>query len=229
MSRFFITGIDTDTGKTVITGLMASWFMKQGISVITQKLVQTGCQGLAEDIVSHRKIMGIEPLQEDLNGTTCPSVFSFPASPHLAASLEKRSIDFNEIKQSTAYLSEKYETLLIEGAGGLAVPLEGTYTILDYLEEEKIPVILVTSPKLGSINHTLLSLEALYNRKIPFTALVYNCFPEGDPFIQADSEKVFRTFLKKYNFPDTIIKVPEIDTSTENRIDFSALLQKQYS
>ncbi|MBL6957333.1 MAG: AAA family ATPase, partial [Chlorobium phaeobacteroides] len=79
-----IAGIDTGIGKSVATGLLARSLLESGSRVITQKMVQTGCQDVSEDILLHREIMGV-PLQDvDRDGTTCPYVFSYPASPHLA-------------------------------------------------------------------------------------------------------------------------------------------------
>ncbi|MBU0959939.1 MAG: dethiobiotin synthase, partial [Proteobacteria bacterium] len=99
-----ISGIDTDIGKSVATGLMARSLSSSGYSVITQKLVQTGCHGVAEDIQRHRQLMGIDLLPEDLNGLTCPYVFSKPCSPHLAAELEGTAVDPERIRKATERL-----------------------------------------------------------------------------------------------------------------------------
>ena len=88
MTVLFISGIDTDIGKTIATGLLAKALYQKGHKVITQKLVQTGCRDIAEDLITHRNIMGM-PLQRiDKEGVTCPYVFSKPASPHLSSALE---------------------------------------------------------------------------------------------------------------------------------------------
>ncbi|EFA27827.1 dethiobiotin synthase [Haemophilus influenzae HK1212] len=88
----FISGIDTDVGKTVATGIYAKKLMEQGFSVITQKMIQTGCKNIADDLLVHRKIQGIDLTEEDLQGKTCPYVFEYPCSPHLAAKRESRKI-----------------------------------------------------------------------------------------------------------------------------------------
>ena len=155
---YFVTGIDTDAGKSIVTGVLARALSARGERVITQKFIQTGCDGLSEDIETHRRIMGIGLLPEDEDGTTCPIVFTYPASPHLAAAIDGRDIDLTLIGRSTEKLLQKYDTVLIEGAGGLYVPLLEAYQTIDYVAEHGLPVVLVTSPRLGSINHTLLSL-----------------------------------------------------------------------
>lgn len=191
---YFVTGIDTDAGKSIVTGVLARALSARGERVITQKFIQTGCDGLSEDIETHRRIMGIGLLPEDEDGTTCPIVFTYPASPHLAAAIDGRNIDLTLIGRSTEKLLQKYDTVLIEGAGGLYVPLSEAYRTIDYVAEHGLPVVLVTSPRLGSINHTLLSLEACRNRNIEVAAVAYNLYPPAPEPIVRDT----RTYLKAY-------------------------------
>ena len=117
----FVSGIDTDVGKTVATGIYAKKLMEQGFSVITQKMIQTGCKIIADDLLVHRKIQGIDLTAEDLPGETCTYLFKYPCTPHLAAKLEGREINEKIIEKSTARLAEKYDYVLLEGAGGLMV------------------------------------------------------------------------------------------------------------
>ena len=107
---YFVTGIDTDAGKSIVTGVLARDWAGRGRRVVTQKFIQTGCPGLSEDIETHRRIMGTGLLPEDLDGTTCPIVFTYPASPHLAAAIDSRRIDLSLIGKCTEKLLEKYLT-----------------------------------------------------------------------------------------------------------------------
>ncbi len=126
MGIIFVTGIDTGIGKSVATGLMARWLAQRGRTVITQKLVQTGCRGpVAEDIVVHRRLMGTGLLDVDRDGTTCPFIFAYPASPDLAARLAGRVVDTAVIDRATDRLAARFEHVLIEGVGGVLVPLRG--------------------------------------------------------------------------------------------------------
>ena len=208
---YFVTGIDTDAGKSIVTGVLARALSARGERVITQKFIQTGCDGLSEDIETHRRIMGIGLLPEDEDGTTCPIVFTYPASPHLAAAIDGRDIDLTLIGRSTEKLLQKYDTVLIEGAGGLYVPLSEAYQTIDYVAEHGLPVVLVTSPRLGSINHTLLSFEAIKNRDIALDTVLYNLYPTvEDKTIQEDTMKYIKQYLSKH-FPGTKFEVvPEI-------------------
>ncbi|MDR0333507.1 MAG: dethiobiotin synthase [Dysgonamonadaceae bacterium] len=191
---YFVSGIDTNIGKSYVTGFLATKWTKEDKKVITQKPVQTGCVDVAEDIIHHRKMMGIDLLPEDKNGLTMPEIFTYPASPHLAAKIDKRAIDFEKIDKATKMLSENYDIVLIEGAGGLMVPLTEDFLIIDYIAQKQYPIILVTSGRLGSINHTLLSFEAIERRGLTLHSVVYNLYDENpDPIISNDTYE----FIKK--------------------------------
>lgn len=200
MPTYFITAIDTDAGKTVATGQVARFIQDQGKSVITCKLTQTGCEGIADDIVSHRRQMGIDLLPIDKEGKTCPYVFTFPASPHLSARMEGVNIDLTKIESCISDLEKEYDFVLVEGAGGIQVPLQDDYTIADFLTHKKYETILVTHAKLGSINHTLLSFECLKSRGINLKAVLFNSFFETDSLITNESKIVINRYMKKY-FP----------------------------
>lgn len=206
---YFVSGIDTGIGKSYATGFLAREWNRNGKRTITQKLIQTGNTGLSEDIELHRKIMGIPLTEEDLAGYTMPEIFSYPCSPHLAAEIDRRNIDFCKIENATAYLSGRYDAVLLEGAGGLMVPLTRDLLTIDYIAEKRYPLIFVTSGKLGSINHTLLSFEAIKSRGIELHTVAYNRFPqEDDGIIMQDTESYIRTYLGK-EFPGTsFISVP---------------------
>ncbi len=227
ISVIAVTGIDTDIGKTVATGLLGRYLLGRGKRVITQKLVQTGCAGLAADILVHRRLMGQDLLPEDEQGLTCPYVFAKPCSPHLAASLAGTRIDPGVIRQATRTLADRYDLVLLEGAGGLHVPLTEELTFLDYLEQEACPLIVVSSPRLGSINHTLSVLELARNRGLTVLGVVYNRFQEQDRDITADSARLFSLYLRRFGHHDCVIDlfaVKEYDRR-QKTLDFSSLFQ----
>jgi len=225
MAVFCVTGIDTDIGKSYATGLIARYLMSRKINVITQKLVQTGQEGgISQDILTHRRLMGIEPTEWDLMGTTCRQMFKYPASPHLAAAMEAREIDCAVITEATEDLQRAFQTVLLEGAGGLHVPLTLDYLTADYLAAMRYPLIVVSSGKLGSINHTLLTLEAAAARNIPLAGIVYNRYiPEEEP-IRRDSLEVLKHYLTKYGRPGALAEMPEVGMDGGD-IDFSPLFE----
>ncbi len=174
MTVLFISGIDTDIGKTIATGQLAKALSQKGHKVITQKLVQTGCRDIAEDLITHRNMMGIPLQRVDKEGTTCPYVFSKPASPHLSSALDHTVIEPELITAATDKLLMDYDIVLLEGAGGLMVPITDSLLTLDYIAKQGYPIVLVTSGRLGSINHTLLSIEAIQSRSLRLHAVIYN-------------------------------------------------------
>jgi dethiobiotin synthetase len=214
MGIFFITGIDTGCGKTYITGLMAKELKISGVKVITQKLIQTGCLGISEDILEHRRIMECDLFPEDMNGMTCNYVFKFPASPHLAANLDCTEIDVALLSENTRMLREKYDVVLIEGAGGLHVPLTNDLLTIDYIKKQNYPVILVSSSKLGSINHTLLSIESCKTHQVNLHGLIYNRLPNDNKIIADDSFLIIKKALHThYNNA----KIAEIGNENSNK------------
>ncbi|MBO5194625.1 MAG: ATP-dependent dethiobiotin synthetase BioD [Bacteroidales bacterium] len=208
---YFVSGIDTNVGKSYATGWISAQWNSRGVRTITQKLIQTGNEGMSEDIELHRKIMGTGLLPEDMEGLTMPEIFSYPCSPHLAAEIDGRDIDFNKIKAATETLRDRYDAVLLEGAGGLMVPLTRQMLTVDYVKKMGYPMIIVTSGRLGSINHTLLSLEAVKNRGIELKALVFNMFPKEDDTTIADDTQAYLKSVISRDFPEAeYIVVPEL-------------------
>lgn len=199
---YFISGIDTGIGKTYATGYLAKRWNEQGKRTITQKLIQTGNVDISEDIQQHRDIMQMGWFAEDDSKLTMPEIFTYPASPHLASKIDGRDIDFQKIDTATKQLCERYDAVLLEGAGGLMVPLTTELLTIDYVVEKNFPVILVSSGRLGSINHTLLSLEAMKQRGVKLYALAYNLNDESqDEVISKDTSDYLKAYLAKY-FPN---------------------------
>ena len=212
---YFVSGIDTGVGKTVATGVMASWLLRQNVSVATVKLVQTGCRGFSEDLDAHRAIMGIPPLPEDEAGLTAPQIFGFPASPHLAAALEGRTVDTARIAASVREVAARYDVTLVEGAGGLAVPLTESLLTVDFAAAQGWPVILVCSGKLGALNHALLSIEALKNRNMRLAGVVYNYCPDADPLIDEDTPRMIGHAMKRAGYPAAIVRLGKRNTAPD--------------
>lgn len=203
---YFVSGIDTDAGKTYVTGYIARRLMEQGKRVITQKFIQTGNKEWSEDIEAHRRIMGCGMLPEDLDHTTAPVIFSYPASAQLAARIDGREIDLSVIDRATERLASLYDIVFVEGAGGLAVPITDTFMAIDYVASRRLPVILVTNGVLGSINHTILSLEAIRSRGIELAAVLYNEHFDSDPTIAADTRGFIARYVER-NFPGAKFEV----------------------
>lgn len=207
---YFVSGIDTDAGKTIATGYISRELLSEGVRVVTQKLIQTGNEGLSEDILKHRQIEGRDLLVEDLDHTSNPLIYSYPCSPHMAIAIDGKEPRYDLAKQSTEKLSQKFDKVLLEGAGGLMVPLTLSKLTIDYVRDEGLPVILVTTAKLGSINHTILSLEALQSRGIPLAILIYNKGIATDDKITLETESYLREYFRIHSPNTAFVVLPKL-------------------
>ncbi len=203
-NALFISGVDTDSGKTYITSRLAAQLLAEGLDAITQKPVQTGCDEVAEDLVEHRKVMGCGWLPDDETRLTCTYLFHKPASPALAAKLEGKVIDPERMAADTEALCEKHDIVLVEGAGGLMVPLTDDLLTIDYVASHKLPLLLVTTSKLGGINHALLSIETCKAHGVDLRFVVFNRLPQDEKVMADDSLDAIKTFTSRL-FPNARI------------------------
>ena len=208
---YFVSGIDTGVGKTMATGLMARSLAARGRDAVTVKMVQTGCDGFSEDLDAHRAICGGARLPEDAEGLTAPQIFKFPSSPLLSARREGREVDVGAIVRAVGECARRHEIVLVEGAGGLDVPLTDDLLVVDVAAREGWTLVLVACGRLGSINHTLLSLEAAKARGMSVAGVVWNWCEGADPEIDADSLETTRRYLARFGYPPSVVRIPRFD------------------
>ena len=189
----FITGTDTGVGKTVITACIAAALLRKGKKVAVYKPVQCGnlLKGKIEspDLAAVKKLSGISEdcLFNDYS-------FKFASSPHLAAELENKKVDVDLIKKHHKEISKKFDCVLIEGAGGLIVPLTREYAVLDLISELSVPALVVARAGLGTINHTSMTIKCLKSQNIEITGIVMNYFKGGK--IEDDNKKIISQMNK---------------------------------
>jgi dethiobiotin synthetase len=187
--QLFITATDTGVGKTLISGLLLGYLLKKVIRAGYQKWVATGVENSVEDLDRVRQLAGwTEPPSASLD-LTVPYRLPFAASPHLAAEMVGKTIEPENIIQAYEQLRETYEILLVEGVGGLLVPLRRDLRLVDLLARLQIPTLLVARTGLSTLNHTLLSLEALRRREIPVLGVLLSDGPVEDETIAADNHE----------------------------------------
>ena len=206
----FISGIDTGIGKTVAVGMMCRALQAAGRDWISVKMVQTGCDGFSEDLDAHREMAGVGKFPEDEEGITAPQIFRFPSSPLLAAKLEDRTVDLGRIAECIAECARRREIVLVEGAGGLCVPLTEDTLTADFVAQQGWPLILVASGRLGAINHAILSLEAVKMRGIPLAGVVMNDFPKSDPRLFGDALAAVKRALKRFGFACPVVTMQDV-------------------
>lgn len=219
---YFVSGTDTGIGKTVVTGLMARSLISRGVDVITVKMAQTGNDGFSEDLQIHRSMMGGIVFPEDECGLTAPQIFRFPASPLLAAGLEGRKVDLCKIAASVERCAANHSVTLVESVGGLDVPLTEDVLAADFAAERGWPLVLVTSGRLGAINHALLSLDAAKMRGIHVAGVVHNRHFTSDQRLEDDALAAIRRHLGKLGYPETVVCVPSVKSDIPD-IGFSEI------
>ncbi|MBU0486007.1 MAG: dethiobiotin synthase [Proteobacteria bacterium] len=171
INSIFITATDTSVGKTFIAGLLLNFMRQQGLEAGYQKWVSTGDAGQAADLKHCLDFAGLS-LTADLSLLQVPYKFEFPASPHLAAELEAKQVEPEFLVSCYKELLERYEFLIVEGVGGLLVPLRRDLLLADLLRRFKMPAILVARSGLGTLNHTLLILEAMRHRELELLGVI---------------------------------------------------------
>ncbi|KWT84136.1 dethiobiotin synthase [Candidatus Magnetominusculus xianensis] len=175
MKGFFITGTDTGVGKTVVSAMLGVLLKEKGFPhVAVRKPIETGCTVFDNTLMPEDGLFlkNITDSAEDI-GVITPLRFTHPLAPAAAAGLENTTIDVDEIVQSFRNIDSS-TVAVVEGVGGLLVPITKTFFVSDLIKELDLPVILVCTNRLGTINHTLLSLEHMKTKGITVAGIIFN-------------------------------------------------------
>jgi dethiobiotin synthetase len=190
----FVTGTDTGVGKSIVTGGLAAVLREQGANVGVMKPVETGClhddgSFLPADAQFLKDMSGVDaPLEEIV-----PYQFKEPLAPSVAAEREGITIDTNQLVKNFDQISRHHDVMLVEGAGGLLVPLYQRFLFIDLVKRFKLPVLIVSRATLGTINHTLLTLQAARAEKVPVAGIVINNLsPEKNAASETNPEVIAR-------------------------------------
>ncbi len=196
---FFVTGTDTEIGKTLVAGALIYKFREHGMNALGFKPVAAGTyqdsegKVLNEDIETLRIAANIEPSQM----MSSPYVFDMPIAPHIAAEKLGKRLQISTILESYKEVSRQTNLIIIEGAGGLLIPLNEEENLGDLAQQLGLPVIMVVGMRLGCINHALLTYEALTSRKLIVAGWVANCLASEMPFLQEN----IKTLQSKIHAP----------------------------
>lgn len=186
MNGLFITGTDTGVGKTLVTATLLAWLRARGRAALPVKPVQTGWPG-ADDVDTALRAAGLL-IRPDILQRLTPFRYRLAASPHLAA---KGRLTVRQLARACCLAAPAAAPLLVEGAGGVRVPINARETMRELMRALRLPVVLVARPGLGTLNHTLLSLESLRAARLAVAAVVLNQQP-GMPWgrIERDNLQV---------------------------------------
>ena len=166
MKTIFITGTDTGAGKTIVTYALGVLLQDKGFDVGVMKPVQCG----GHDALWLKRHLGIKDHIESIN----PYFAKEPLSPHLAFQRERRRINPETIFRDYLRLKKNHDILLVEGAGGLMVPLRNNYFVADLIKDLRAEVIIVSRLGLGTINHTLLTIEQARARQLKVLGVIFS-------------------------------------------------------
>ncbi|WP_035075106.1 dethiobiotin synthase [Maridesulfovibrio zosterae] len=206
---FFITGTGTDVGKTVVTAGLARFFSHNGVKCLPVKPIQSGGKVRADGKMDSPDGEVYKFAQAEWHPETqCPYIFEPASSPHLAAELAGTRIDIADVAEKVRGL-EKEGFLLVEGAGGILVPINGDSTMLDLMKDLAYPVILVSENKLGTINETLLSINELKRAGLEIAGVLMTAVnqPEPEEFgMAADNIKM----IEKFSAVKVLASIPYI-------------------
>ncbi|MBE9610128.1 dethiobiotin synthase [Chitinilyticum piscinae] len=189
----FITGTDTDAGKSVVTAQLLRGLARQGLRTVGMKPVASGCEARDGDLWSSDVALHAcaSSLKAD-RALTSPYRFEPPVSPHIAASEAGVLIDLARLRSALDALRQASDLVLVEGAGGWLAPLSDTMSMADLADELALPVVLVVGMKLGCINHALLSARAIMQGQCRLLGWVAN---QLDPAMLRYDENL--TYLKQ--------------------------------
>ncbi len=181
----FVTGSDTGVGKTVIAGAIAAAIKAHGLDVGVMKPVASGAKEIegklvSEDAVYLKKIID----STDDDALVNPILLKPPIAPTIAASKTGVPIDIDKIWKAYEELTNKHDFVVVEGIGGLMVPIDETMLVADMVLKMDLALVIVSRDCLGTINHTLLTVEYARSRNLRIKGIVINMLKNGDDFVR---------------------------------------------
>lgn len=208
MPGLFITATDTEIGKTLVTCAIAAVLRRSGVRVGVCKPIASGCRHDREGLVSE----DAEALAHFANSPFAldiinPVRYRHPLAPAVAAEFEKRPIDDAAIDYSLTHIAEQSDVMLVEGVGGVMVPLDDQRTVIDLMQAVGYPVVVVTSNRLGTLSHTAAACAAIRAAGLTVAGLVINRHHVDTPdLVEATNPR----WLAKQNRTTVLATIPEV-------------------
>jgi dethiobiotin synthetase len=228
----FVTATDTEVGKTVIAGAIAHHFLRQGARVAVCKPIATGCVNRREGLVSEDAefLASCADARFPLD-LICPVRYREPLGPQVAADRAGAPVDWPAVDRSLRLMSAESDVIVVEGVGGVLVPLDQDHTVLDLARWLKLPAVVVARPGLGTINHTLLTVDALRRADVRVAGVVINRYPADGATV---AEETAPRYIEKWAKCPVLAIVPNQTNFTRpplpanllspiDRVDWAAL------
>jgi dethiobiotin synthetase len=204
----FVTGTDTGVGKTWIAAGLTAVLRQWGLKAVYFKPIQSGCPVAAGRLIptDARLARELAGLQEPLELLT-PITLRLPLAPAVAAQQEGARVDFNQVAEALRQLASRYDFLVVEGAGGLCVPLLDTrFLVLHLITWLRLPLLVVARAGLGTINHTALTVMAARQHGLPVAGVILNRYPQEPSLAEATNPEVIEAITEV----PVLGKVPEV-------------------
>jgi len=211
----FITGIDTEIGKTEIACGFAWLLRKNEIKVGVMKPFATSSKIYSKDYKSQdtaklAKAAGVGDPDETLN----PVFLPLAASPLMAAEISHKPINLKKVFEKFMLLKKKYDFIVVEGIGGVMVPITNKVSLLHIVRKMNLPVIIVSRPKLGSINHTVMTINACREFKVPIVGIIFNQMPIRPNIV----ESMTPFYIERLTKTKTLSVIPFMDICNSKKI-----------
>ena len=182
MRGYFVTGTDTDVGKTWVTAGLLHAFNARGQRTIAMKPVASGCDTIDKQLRNADALCLMQHMSEPAEyDEVNPYAFIPAVAPHIVAARVNQAIELESILQTAKHLANRADVILVEGVGGWQVPLNRMQTVADLAVELQLPLIMVVAIKLGCLNHALLTAESIKVRGLPLAGRVANMCYDFDP------------------------------------------------
>ncbi|RXJ70377.1 dethiobiotin synthase [Veronia nyctiphanis] len=198
INAYFITGTDTEVGKTFASVALIQALINKGYKVAGYKPVAAGTEETAEglcnpDAVALKAVSNVSMTYQEAN----PCLLDTPCSPHIAADIEKRDVSLAALSDGLHSLTERSDIVIVEGAGGWHVPVSDDASLSEWVRDEQLAVIMVVGMKLGCLNHALLTAQAIRHDGLLIKGWIANCVDPNAQFL----DEMIETLNKRLDTP----------------------------
>ena len=231
----FVTATDTEVGKTVIASAIARHMRLNRLRVGVFKPVATGCPRRREGLVSEdAELLAHHADSAFPLDVVCPVRYAEPLAPAVAAQRAGEPLDWSAIGRALSTIAADSDVTIVEGVGGVLVPMDDHHTVLDVMVALQLPTVIVARAALGTINHTLLTVGAIRAAGVPIAGIIINRYPAENP---STAEETAPDIIQHWArvpilglVPDEPFKPPTLPsgiTAAIDRIDWAALLRQR--
>lgn len=213
----FVTGTGTGVGKTIVTSSLALYLRNCGVDVGVLKPLETGVTDIKKP-GPDGELLRWAAANTDPVENVCPYRFETPAAPATASRVEHRPVRYSELVENAKKLISRHEFTLVEGAGGLMVPIAGGFLISDLVKDLGLPLLVVADARLGAINHTLMTLLAARYFELEIAGYIINRMPEQASIAEESGPHD----LASLTIEELLAVIPEVEGSLKEVVELIA-------